>query len=128
MNQKLNFEIFGYTVNAIDKFELINSVLTVVSEVSGNRMRPAIRTALTFYIIFGYSKETRDLIVDSLGINHKNLNQTNSILTKLGYLDNDPKNLKNKLLSPEMAKLKAYFVDEETPKIMMIKFKNVTKN
>ena len=124
--KNLDVEIIGYKVNSVDKFELVRRVLRAVSTVRDEKIRPAILYVLSFYIIYGYSSETRDLIVDALGITRKNLNQSNAILTKLGYLLVNPNNLKDKLLSKEMLKLKDYFVDRKTPKIMMIKFNNTT--
>lgn len=124
--KNLDVEIIGYKVNSVDKFELVRRVLRAVSTVRDEKIRPAILDVLSFYVIYGYSSETRDLIVDALGITRKNLNQSNAILTKLGYLLVNPNNLKDKLLSKEMLKIKDYFVDRKTPKIMMIKFNNTT--
>lgn len=121
--------IYAFNSKYTDKLELIRKVLTLntmVKYVNGgdDKFRPMLINVMSFYCIYGYNDETKDLVIDSLNINRKNLNQINSQLTKAGYLVKDTRNYKRKNLSKEMEAIVDYFVKDDTrkEKLMMIKF------
>lgn len=98
----------------LDKINKVVSIFSIIK--NGNlgycHIRPRCVQVISYYILFGYSRETRELI-QSLGIKLKNLNQINSELTKKGYLVKDDKNFHNKHLSNELKKIKDYFMNTE---------------
>ena len=123
--------VYGFPISYTDELDLlkkvlkINAVVTNINE-NENYLRPKLVDVLSFYILLGYSKETKDLILESLSINMKNLNQINSELTRKKYLIRDLHNFKKKHLSEELKSLKKYFIEGESAKIFLIKFKEKT--
>lgn len=121
-------KLYGYHSNFTDKFELIKKVLTlnsVIKSINGRetRLRPALINILAFYCLYGYSEDTKKIILDTLDMNRKHLNQINSQLTKQGYLVKDTKRYNNRTLSPEMIELINYFFDENNKnKVLMVRF------
>ena len=127
IHKSMSKKVFSYQVDCFDKLDLASKILTLVSTVKGmSGVSPILgdsyRNAMTFYLVYGYSKSTKDLILASLGINSKGLNQINTVLTKRGYLINSPYSQRTKLLSPEMETLRSYFFTENSPSIMLLKF------
>ena len=128
MSKELN--IYGYPVKYKDKMDLLQKVLSVHAVVTNiekgkNYMRPMLVKVIAFYILMGYSKETRDIIKESLNIKGSNLNQINSELTRKGYLVKDYMNFRVKYLSKELHQLKSYFLEGDYVKLFTIKFSKV---
>lgn len=115
--------IFGYTVTSKGRLDLLNKMLNIYSAIQGEKfLRPKLISVLAFYVQFGYSVETKSLIMDSLGIKVENLNQINAELTKKGCLVRDSMNFKLKHLSSDMMELKNYFLKGDYSKILLVKF------
>lgn len=126
-------QVFSYTVDCFDKLDLADKVLTLTSIIRGiagisQPLGDSYRHVMTFYLVYGFSSETKKLIIDSLGINSKGLNQINTVLTKRGYLINSPHSQRTKLLSPEMTTLKNYFFSDNSSSLLLVKFNEKLKS
>ena len=119
--------VYGLNIDFKDRLDLLKKILKLHALVTNinkaeNYLRPKLVDVLSFYILRGYSKETKDLILASLGITGKNLNQINSELTKKKYLIRDNNNFRKKHLSQELKVLRDYFLEGEYNKIYLVKF------
>ncbi len=76
---------------------------------------------LVYYLKYGYSKDTKKLIIEDLGIKPTYLNTVNCKLDKKGYLIKDKRNKQKKHLSQGLKKLKESFIDMES-QIYFIQF------
>lgn len=98
-----------------DKISKIVSIFSIIK--NGNLGEMHIRQrcveVISYYVLFGYSSETRALITESLKISKKNLNQINSELTLKGYLVKDSRNYHTKHLSQELQRIKDYFLSRD---------------
>lgn len=105
----------------LDKISKVVSIFAIIK--NGNlgecHIRPRCVQVISYYILFGYNKDTRDLI-KSTGIKPTNLNQINSELTKKGYLVKDPMNYHNKHLSTELKKIQDYFLNSDIKNKMFV--------
>lgn len=120
-------KIFTYKTNFTDKFELFKKVLTVDSVIRGingeeNRLRPQMINVLACYCLYGFNEETKQLIMEILSINRKNLNQINSLLTGAGYLIRDNRNYRLRHLSPQVQKIVDFFAEGDDNKLLMVNF------
>lgn len=120
-------KIFTYKTNFTDKFELFKKVLTVDSVIRGingeeNRLRPQMINVLACYCLYGFNEETKQLIMEILSINRKNLNQINSLLTGAGYLIRDNRNYRIRHLSPQVQKIVDFFAEGDDNKLLMVNF------
>lgn len=86
-------------------------------------IRPKLAEIMAFYIVYGYSRETKDLIIESLNTNDKNLNQMNSELHKLRLLVRGTLNFKKVKISPEMAAMKQYLERGEDFSFLIANFR-----
>lgn len=124
----MSINVYGYPVDYSDELDLLRKVLKVHAVVTNidkdeNFLRPMLVKVLSFYILWGYSKETKEIIMDSLEITQKNLNQINSELTKKKYLVRDTHNFRKKYLSKELTMLKNYFLEGDYKKVFLVRFK-----
>lgn len=126
--KKKELKIYGFKSEYSSKFELIKKVLTInsiINSINGEEkiLHPSLVEILTYYCLYGYNKETKEMIVDSLGLKPTNINSINYKLTKQGYLIVDKKNHQNKLLSEELKRICSYFLNPETDKqLMLVRF------
>lgn len=86
-------------------------------------LRPKLVEILAFYILKGYSDETKELIIKTLNITRPNLNQINAELTRKGYLRIDQRSYRKKYLSPAMLQIKEYFMDGKSDDFCLMGFK-----
>lgn len=124
---KNKINVYGFPVVYNDQLDLLRKVLKIHAVVTNiekdeNFLRPKLVDVLSFYILMGYSSETKDIILESLDITTKNLNQINSELKKKKCLVVDIHNFRNKHLSEELKQLKNYFLEGDYSKIFLIKF------
>jgi hypothetical protein len=82
-------------VEYANAYELLKKFITLYSvgqnlEKGENYLRPRLVEVLTYYVLKGYSDETKTLVLDSIpDMKITNLNQINSELQKKGYLIKD---------------------------------------
>lgn len=90
--EKPKAQAYSNIVTYENSYELLKKLLALYSvsinlEKTKNYLRPKLIEILTYYVLKGYSTETKDFIMDSIPrMTRKNLNQINSELTKKGYL------------------------------------------
>jgi len=107
----------------LDKINRIVSIFAIIknnnhalankSDLNKLHLRPKAVEVISYYILFGVSSSTKDLMQDA-GFSRANIHQINSELRKLGYLIKDNKNYHNDFLSPELQRIKDYFLDKTT--------------
>lgn len=126
---KNDFNVYGFTLDYKDNWLLVRQILRIYALVTNinkgdNFLRSRLADVLSFYILFDYSKETKNLIIKSLKITNKNLNQINAELTEKKFLIRDLHNFRKKHLSKDLVSLKKYFLDEENlNKFFLIKMR-----
>ena len=123
-----DIKIYGSKIIFTDDLDLMKKVLNIYAKIvniekKSNYLSPRLVNVLSFYMLKGYSKETKVLIQKSLDINVTNLNQINAELTKKKCLVKDEYNFSTKHLSESLENLKLYFIKGEYSKIFMINFK-----
>lgn len=122
-------DVFGFTVTYEDRLELcLKAVKTYVHfrtlEDENNALSPRPLEFLSYYVLEGYSDETKNFMKKALGITSKNVNTVNTKLSNKGYLVNDRFNFTKKHLSPELKELKNYIdTGKDVSKFMLLKFK-----
>lgn len=125
-------KLFRYTTEFTDDFELMKKVLTVDSVIRGvngevNRLKPQMINVLACYCLYGYNEESKQIVMEILGINRKNLNQLNSLLTSSGYLIRDTHNYRLRHLSPRIQKLVDFFAGGKGNKFLILEFNERNK-
>jgi len=118
--------VYGYNLKFKDDLDLLNKILSIYAAIvnlneGNNHLRPKLVQVISFYILFGYSVDTKNTIMESLNITKKNLNQINSELTRKNYLLRDAFNFRTKHLSKELKEVKSYFLTGNHSKIFLIK-------
>lgn len=123
----MSVNVYGIPITYKDKLDLLKKVLRIYASVinintNKNYLRPRLVDVLAFYILFGYTKDTKKLILESLKMDIKNLNQINSELTKKKFLIRDANNFTKKHISKELEGLNDYFILKKTNNIFLVKF------
>lgn len=113
-----NVKIQYFNLSYSDKLDICRKIMSIYALVinmqqrsKNNFLNQRAADVLAFYMTMGYSKETKNVIVEALDTNIKNLNQINAELTKKMFLIRDPYNAQKRSLSPELQKLKQFFLD-----------------
>ena len=113
-----NVKIQYFNLSYSDKLDICRKIMSIYALVinmqqrsKNNFLNQRAADVLAFYMTMGYSKETKNVIVEALDTNIKNLNQINAELTKKMFLMRDPYNAQKRSLSPELQKLKQFFLD-----------------
>ena len=86
------------------------------------KLRKKLTELLTYYVKYGYNKETKDIAAESLSISMENINVMNAELTKLGFLVTDYKNKHNKTLNKDLIALRDYARGVEDNKLFFFAF------
>lgn len=74
------------------------------------------------YILRGYTDSTKEHIIKTLDIKRTTLNQFNHNLQNKRMLLPHPNNQNNKLLNPELAKLKEFYETNAQKKVFLVNF------
>lgn len=119
-------QIFGKLYSYENSLEFIQKILDVYVVLSNNKEKLLQREkeALAYYIIYGYSQESVKDIETSLsrGVDGNYVRVINNALRRKQYLIKDER-IKNKNhLSPDMLKIKEYYVENKGT-TFMIQFK-----
>lgn len=125
-------EVYKIDVNYDNSYELLRHFLSVYIAANSIKdpdkyIRVGLIKVLTYYVLKGYSEETKEFIIDSIPyMNIKNLNQYNSELQKKGYLLKDKFKYHKRNLPEELYVLKKY-VDSNMDKVPLFVVKYVKK-
>ena len=111
--------------NDIDKLTKVLSVFSMIK--NGNlakidqrvHLRPQCMRVLAYYMLFGYSTETKELL-HATEFSVANVHQINTELRKLGYLHKDSKNYHNGHLSDELLRIRDYFMSDDAEKKLFV--------
>lgn len=127
MNAKT--QMFGFKLNYDNSYQLLFNFLQIYSTaqniVNGdNYLRPRLIEILAYYMLKGYSNETKDYIIENeRGLNRTNLNQINCELTNKGFLKRDRFKYHTRTLAKELIELKDYVLNNKETPIFTILFK-----
>ena len=124
--------IYGYTLEFKNRLDLMRKAVAVFATLEALKacevkIRKKLVDVLTFYALNGYSLETKNMIIETMGISSDNLTQINSELTKSGYLIRDRNNYRNKSIHPDLERLKNTFMNDSPiacKRAIIIKFED----
>lgn len=119
-------KIFGKLYNYQSSLEFIQKILDVyvVLNDNKNKLLQREKEALAYYIMYGYSQETVKDIETTLSkeVDGNYVRVINNALRKKQYLIKDERNKNKNYLSPDMLKIKEYYVEDKGA-MFMIQFK-----
>lgn len=129
-NKEKNTAIYGYPMKVDNKLDLFTKAVRIFVtcesiKTGTDTIRKRLITVLAYYTLYGYNKEAKAIIKDSLSINEDNLTQINSELSKSGFLINDTNNLRKKYLHPQLQVIQELYQNTKninTTKAVVIKF------
>lgn len=81
------------------------------------------RQILVYYIRYGYSKETKEMIAEDTGKKLNLIVQTDFLLKEAGYLEDLENNYRMKKLNPALEKIREDFVKKKN-RVYGLYFKN----
>ena len=114
--ENVKIQYFGLTFS--DKLDFCRKMMSIYALIVNlhhrtNYLKQRSADVLAFYMAMGYSQETKDIIMEVLEINIKNLNQVNYELTRKMFLVRDPYNSQKRSLSIELQQLRDSLLDNE---------------
>lgn len=97
-------------------FDLIDKLLKIYDLTKERRkdekpLRKFERDILIYYIRYGYSKETKDIIIDDTGKKPNAIIQTDFLLKQGGYLQDLEHNYRMKKLNPQLEMIRDKFIN-----------------
>jgi len=81
----------------------------------GKELQQRFISMLAFYLVYGYTQETRLRFVKYSGYTDNSVRQMTSLLTKLGYIVRNKNNFKIYELSPRMKELSSFINKRMSP-------------
>lgn len=123
-------EVFGIIINSENDIELLTGIINLYCLAKqlklgdDKKLRNKLIVLLSYYVKYGYSKDTKNLAAESLNTTHLNINTMNSELTKKGYLLVDSMNHHKKYLNKELEQLRNYYLKDNKVKILAVAFTN----
>lgn len=110
--------IYGYSLKFMNRLDLMTKAVEIFVTLESMRkkekkLRSKLVEVLAFYVLNGYGKKTKKMIIETLKISADNLCQINSELTKKNLLIRDRNNLRKKYLHPDLKKLREVFTDSD---------------
>lgn len=129
-----NLKVYGFTIDYVDDLDLMQKAVTLYTTMinvkAGDKyLRPKLAIVLSFYLLHGFSDETKEIILDTLGIKRDNLNQINCELQKKGYLVRDEGNYRKKNLSEKLSGFQEFFTlvkgDNDMDRVIAVKLQKV---
>lgn len=121
-------EVYGLKIGYEDRLQLYLKAIKLYVDIkkiddTSKSLGDRPLELLSYYLLEGYSDETKEFIQKNLGLTSKNVNTVNRVLTKKGYLAQDKNNFHTKVLNPDLEKLKSYIdTNKDLSKFFLIKF------
>lgn len=119
-------KVYGL-INKYDNYhELLQNFLIMYSvsinlNNPNNHLKPRLSNVLSYYVLKGYSEETKKIILDSKeGLSRKHLNQINCELQKQGYLHPHKHNENRREVDKSLLELKEYLEMTKDDKPLLI--------
>ena len=91
----------------LDKIEKILTIYSTVKEV---KFRDFEKDVLKYYLVYGYNKETQEMIMEDLGKSDVNIRVTDTWLRKNGFLNLGINNKRKSSLSKDMEMMRKDFI------------------
>ena len=91
----------------LDKIE---KILTIYSTVKEIKFRDFEKDVLKYYLVYGYNKETQEMIMEDLGKSDVNIRVTDTWLRKNGFLNLGVNNKRKSSLSKDMEMMRKDFI------------------
>ena len=91
----------------LDKIE---KILTIYSPVKEIKFRDFEKDVLKYYLVYGYNKETQEMIMEDLGKSDVNIRVTDTWLRKNGFLNLGVNNKRKSSLSKDMEMMRKDFI------------------
>ena len=91
----------------LDKIEKILTIYSTVKEV---KFRDFEKDVLKYYLVYGYNKETQEMIMEDLGKSDVNIRVTDTWLRKNGFLNLGVNNKRKSSLSKDMEMMRKDFI------------------
>lgn len=104
----------------LDKIE---KVLNVYSTIKGIQFREFEKVILKYYLVYGYSKETKRIIQEDLGKKEGNIRVVDTSLREKGFLNKGTANLRKSRLSDDMEQIREEFIIKKKD-VYLLMFKN----
>jgi hypothetical protein len=110
-------------VELLQNFLILYSVSSNLNN-PNNHLRPRLSNVLAYYVLNGYSEETKQLILDSKeNLTRKHLNQINCELQKQGYLHPHSHNENRRVVDKSLTDLKEYLEQtKDKQPLLLVKF------
>lgn len=99
--------ISGRISTDLDKLDKIVTIYCLMNNI---KIRGFEKDVLVYYLKYGYSDETREIISEDTGKELKYINTTNTFLRDKGFIEKGVNNQRKSSLSAEMEKLRDQFV------------------
>jgi hypothetical protein len=122
-------QIYNIDIPYNNNYELVKSFLNMYTEAMSDiddnlRLRPKLIEVLSYYMMYGYSDETKELIVSTMdSMNMLNLNQINSELQRKKYLYKDKYKDSLRHLSEPLEGLRQYLNNKDiVNKVLLISY------
>ena len=91
----------------LDKIEKILTIYSIVKEI---KFRDFEKDVLMYYLVYGYNKETQEMIMEDLGKSDVNIRVTDTWLRKNGFLNLGVNNKRKSSLSKDMEMMRKDFI------------------
>lgn len=91
----------------LDKIEKILTIYSIVKEI---KFRDFEKDVLKYYLVYGYNKETQEMITEDLGKSDVNIRVTDTWLRKNGFLNLGVNNKRKSSLSKDMEMMRKDFI------------------
>ena len=91
----------------LDKIEKILTIYSIVKEI---KFRDFEKDVLKYYLVYGYNKETQEMIMEDLGKSDVNIRVTDTWLRKNGFLNLGINNKRKSSLSKDMEMMRKDFI------------------
>lgn len=108
-------------INLADK---IISIYSIMNKEKNSRILPFEKSVLVYYVLFGFSKESKETVKKALKKNENQLNTTNSNLRSKGYLHKDNRNKTNGYVSKDLVEMVHTFLNDKSKVLVTVFTKN----
>ena len=127
-----DIQAYGTNVKCDNDIEVLSAMIQLysvsISLRGGKKLRPKLAQLLSYYVKYGYSKETKDLAKDSMYTTSYNITVMNSELDKLSYLLTSNTNFHVKSLNSELQLLANYYKNPGSKKHFVFTVVNTVKS
>lgn len=92
----------------------IYSIFNDIQDLTGRKIE-----VLSYYLLYGFNKDTKKDIIENINITANNLNNINHELRKLGFIRRSGYNKRNNEVNPDLLDFKKFIVDNKKSYILI---------